>query len=152
MRFALLLPALAALGCATPPTQATTDGVDAGVRGLLKEWAAAGEQSRNADLKALYAEDPQFYWAEQGRVAYESHAAVIAGVDQAAGMNATIRNEVSDIDVTALSADAAAFRANAKIAVASDAFSFEFDGVFTGVAIKRAGSWRFLNGHLSAPR
>lgn len=121
----------------------------AGVTALIREWSAAGAEGRWNDLKALYADDPDFYWVEQGRVAYDSAAAAAAGVDRVAAMNAMIRSDVDAIAVTPLSADAASFRAHTKIGFVSTDFSFNFEGAFTGVAVRRDGRWRFLQGHLS---
>ena len=123
--------------------------VRAGVEALLHEWSAAGSEGRWDDLKALYADDPGFAWIENGAVAYSDHASVITGVDQVIAMNATLKSDVRDIVVTPISADAAAFRSSVEFAFTSSAFSFDFDGAFTGVAVMREGKWRFLQGHLS---
>ena len=144
--FWLGLVALAACASAEKPAPAETA---AGVEGLIREWSAAGADSRWDDLKALYANDPEFHWIEQGRVAYADYAAVAAGVDQIASTGATIKSAVDDINVTPLSADTASFRAHAAIGVATPDFSFDFDGAFSGVAVLRDGRWRFLQGHLS---
>lgn len=120
-----------------------------GVEALIRDWSASGAEGRWDDLKALYADDPGFYWVEQGRVAYADYASVVAGVDQVAAMNAMLRNDVEDIVVTPLGADKASFRAHVRIGFVSTQFSFDFEGAFTGVAVMRDGRWRFLQGHLS---
>lgn len=125
--------------------------VKAEVEALIREWGAAGTEGRWRDLKTLYADDSDFFWVEQGAVAYADYASVVAGLDQVAATNPAIRNDVADIIVTPLGADAATFRASANISVASADFSFDFNGVFTGVAVLEEGRWRFLNGHLSKP-
>lgn len=124
----------------------------AGVEALVKEWAAAGQEGRWSDLAALYADDPGFVWIEQGRVAYADHAAVVAGVEAAQAMKAEIRSAVSNVAVTPLAPDVAAYRANATLSVSSASFSFAVDGVLSGVAVKRDGAWKLLQGHLSAPQ
>lgn len=134
---------------ASPPAAADGAAIEKGVADLLRDWSAAGAEGRWEDLKALYADDPSFYWVEQGRIAYSGYASVAAGVDQAAAMAAVISSSVDDIAVTPLGADAATFRAQATIAVSAAEFSFDFEGAFTGVAVRRDGRWRFLNGHLS---
>lgn len=133
------------------PTAATRDdaAIVSAVEALLHEWSLAGAEGRWEDLKALYADDRNFYWVEQGRVAYADHAAVVAGVDQVAAMNAMIRSDVADVVVTPIAADAASFRAATKVGFTSPEFSFDFEGAFTGVAVLRDGRWKFLNGHLS---
>lgn len=134
---------------ASPPAAADAEAIEQGVETLIRNWSAAGAEGRWEDLKALYADDPSFYWVEQGRIAYSDFASVAAGVDQAAAMAAVISSSVDDIAVTPLGADAATFRAQATIAVSAPEFSFDFEGAFTGVAVRRDGRWHFLNGHLS---
>lgn len=144
--------AIAALpGCGKAPLAKDQAGIEAGVTQLIENWSQAGVEGRWGDLKALYADEPGFVWIEQGRVAYPDHAAVVAGVDQAAGMGAAIESKVFDISVAPLSPDAAAFHARSTLSLKTEEFGFEFDGVFSGVAVKRDGAWRFLHGHLSAP-
>lgn len=152
----LLLSAVLA-GCAPAPDRggaATAVRVDeaaivSGVETLIREWSAAGAEGRWDDLKALYADDPAFCWIEQGRVAYADRASVVAGVDQIAAMGAMIRSDVAEIVATPLGPDAASFRASTRIGFVSPEFSFDFEGAFTGVAVRRDGRWQFLQGHLS---
>lgn len=126
-------------------------GVKAEVGALLDEWTRAGAEGNWEGLKALYADDPDFVWIENGRIAYEDHAAVIAGVDQAAAMNPKLSTTISEVVVTPLAQDAAVFRTLAQMRFEAEAFSFDFKGVFSGVAVKRNGRWLFLQGHLSRP-
>lgn len=154
LRYYRFVAAAAALllfvGCAAPP-QRDDAAVRVGVAALVKDWSSAGAEGRWEDLKALYADEPGFAWIEQGRLAYADHAAVVAGVDAAKDVGATIRSSVSDIAVTPLAADAAAFQARTVLAVESPSFSFAFDGRISGVAVKRGDKWLFLQGHLSSP-
>lgn len=155
MRIILSLLLVAISACSPAPSTvaaaaADTASVKSDVAALIRAWSAAGAEGRWDDLKAIYADDPDFYWVEQGRVAYAGHAAVVAGVDQVAAMGATMTSSVDEIVVTPLGSDSASFRARAEIAVASSSFSFDFKGAFTGVAVKRDGEWRLLQGHLSA--
>ncbi|MBY0422641.1 MAG: nuclear transport factor 2 family protein [Parvularculaceae bacterium] len=117
----------------------------------MRDWASAGEQGRWDDLKSLYDAGPGFVWIEQGRIAYPDHAAVVAGVEAAKAAKAEIRSTISDVVVTPLAADAAAFHARSTMTVASPSFRFAFDGILSGVAVKRDGAWKLLQGHLSAP-
>lgn len=126
-------------------------GVKAEVGALLDEWTRAGAEGNWEGLKALYADDPDFVWIEDGRIAYEDHAAVIAGVDQAAAMNPKLSTTLSEVVVTPLAPDAAVFRTLAQVRFEAEAFSFDFSGAFSGVAVKRNGRWLFLQGHLSRP-
>jgi hypothetical protein len=123
----------------------------AGVTALIEEWSKAGQEGRYDDLKALYSDEADFYWVENGRLAYADHAAVAAGVDQLAAINPLLRSSAHDIVVTPLGEDSASFRAAVEIGLVSSDFSFDFAGMFTGVAVRRDGVWRFLQGHLSKP-
>ncbi len=127
------------------------DAIIAGVTALIGEWSKAGQEGRYDDLKALYADEPDFYWVENGRVAYADWAAVAEGVDQLAALNPLLRSSATDIVVTPLGDDVASFRGAVEIGLASAEFSFDFEGLFTGVAVRRDGAWRFLQGHLSKP-
>ena len=84
---------------------ADAEAIEQGVETLIRNWSAAGAEGRWEDLKALYADDPSFYWVEQGRIAYSDYASVAAGVDQAAAMAAVISSSVDDFAVTPLGAD-----------------------------------------------
>jgi hypothetical protein len=151
----LVLPACARPPAETPPgAQEETTTVDkaaitAAVTALIEDWSKAGQEARYDDLKALYADETDFYWVENGRVAYADRAAVAAGVDQLAALNPLLRSSATGIVVTPLGADIASFRAAVEIGLVSADFSFDFAGVFTGVAVRRDGAWRFLQGHLS---
>lgn len=122
------------------------------VEAALRDWSSTGAEGRWDDLKALYADDPGFIWIEQGRIAYASHAAVVEGVEAAKSSNAQVTSSIRDIVVTPLAQDVAAYHAHAAFTVAAEQFPFSFDGAFSGVAIKRGGEWRLLQGHLSAPQ
>lgn len=148
---AVIFSSALAASCAAVPKTPDVAAAQAGVRALLAEWAEAGSESRWEDLKALYADEPGFAWVEQGVVAYKDRAAVAAGVDAAAATSAQIKTSVADIVATPVAADAAAFHARVKSSVASAEFAFEFDGVISGLAVRRDGRWLFLQGHLSAP-
>jgi hypothetical protein len=62
---------------------------------------------------------------------------------------------VSEIVVTPLSADTAAFRARYLLDVAAEGFGYRSQGILSGVAVRRDGQWKFLQGAFSeqpAPR
>ena len=83
---------------------------------------------------------------------YPDHAAIAAGVAQARDARLTLRSSARDIVATPLSAEAAAVRANVSIVFGDPAHGgFAFDGILTGVAVKRGERWQFLQGHLSSP-
>jgi hypothetical protein len=149
-RFLLILAAvavLAACGPAAPSVDAAA--VRADVTSLVQRWSDAGEAGDWAAVADTYADAEGFAWIEQGEVRYPSRAAIVAGLEEARAANLRITNDVSDIAVTPLGADAAAYSANYRLVVASEAFSFESRGVLSGVAIRQADGWRFLQGSFS---
>jgi hypothetical protein len=119
------------------------------VAALIQRWSDAGEAGRWDVVADTYADSEAFAWIEQGEVRYASKAEIVAGLDAARAMQASIRNDVSDIVVTPLGADSAAYRARYVLAVRSAAFSFASQGVLAGVAIRENGRWKFLTGIFS---
>lgn len=152
---ALVAPALLLAACAAPeraPTGAELAAAESGARALVENWASAGSEGRWDELVALYADDPDFAWIEQGQNRYPDHAAVARGVAQARDANLTLRTRVDDIVVTPLARDAAAVRADVSMVFGDPSRGgFSFDGMLTGVAVERGGQWMFLQGHLSSP-
>lgn len=150
---AITIAALVALaGCDTATSAADQDDSNTvtEVTAMLETWSAAGEGDNFEALASLYADEQGFAWIERGAVAYQDHDAIIAGLEAAKAMNIAIDNEISEISVTPLANDAAAFHAALRSNVAADSFSFSFDGVISGVAVKRGGAWRLLQGAFSA--
>ncbi|MEQ8178693.1 MAG: nuclear transport factor 2 family protein [Amphiplicatus sp.] len=123
--------------------------VEQGVAALVEGWADAGEGDDYGAIARYYADEKGFAWIERGSVAYADYAAIVAGLDAAKHMNLKVDNDVRAIAVTPLSADAAAFHAGIGMTIASDAFTYAFDGVLSGVAVKRDGEWKFLQGAFS---
>lgn len=149
-----LLVSAAILGlsaCAHPPKQTEADlgAVTRGVGELLQRWSDAGEALDWDAVASTYANEEGFVWIEQGEVRYPDYASIVAGLDQARAMQAKIRNDISDIAVTPLGPDAAAYRTNYVLAVSADGFGFESRGVLSGVAVRRNGEWKLLQGSFS---
>lgn len=155
--FAALVAAAALAGCGRAIVESDGDtgrdeaAIKAEVSDLVRRWADAGENGRWDELKALYVDEEGFAWIEQGVARYKDHASIAAGLDTARDMALAVDNEVGAIVVVPLAEDAAALYAEISSAVRSDAFSYDFNGVLSAVAVKRAGTWRFLQGHLSEP-
>lgn len=138
---------LLASACGSAPAgdQATRDAVAA----LVQRWSDAGEAQNWDAVAETYADAEGFAWIEQGVARYTSRSAILEGINQAKGMSASIRNDVSDIVITPLGSDAAAFRATYVLDVSAEGFSYKSAGVLSGVAIKQDGAWRFLQGSFS---
>lgn len=149
-RFVFVALAIATLSaCAPAPASFDSGAVRNEVTALVQRWSDSGEAGDWDAVADTYADAEGFAWIEQGEVRYPNHAAIIAGLDQARASNARITNDVSDIAVTPLGADAAAYHATYRLVVAAEQFSFESRGVLSGVAIRQADGWRFLHGAFS---
>lgn len=120
-----------------------------GVEQLVQRWSDAGEASDWDAVAETYADQDGFVWIEQGEARYTDRAAIVAGLERAREMSAEIRNDVSDIVVTPLASDVAAYRASYTLAVSAEGFNYNSSGVLSGVAVKRDGAWRFLQGSFS---
>jgi uncharacterized protein (TIGR02246 family) len=145
-----MLIAIAVLGASACATAAQSgEDVRQAVTELVQRWSDAGE-AREWDVVAdTYADVDGFAWIEQGGARYTSRHAIVEGLNQARAMSASIRNDVSDIVVTPLGDDAAAFRAHYVLNVSAEGFSYSSEGVLSGVAIRHDGAWRFLQGSFS---
>lgn len=137
-----------AAGCAHAPV-ATEDAVRRDVTALVQRWSDAGEAGDWAAVADTYADAPGFVWIEQGEARYTDRAAIVAGLEQVKTIDARIVNDVSNIVVTPLGPDTAAFRTDYALTLTSTAFSFRSSGVLSGVAVRRDGVWRFLQGAFS---
>lgn len=146
--FAAVLFVLAACAPTQPPSQDDA-AIQSGVTALVQRWSDAGEASDWDAIADTYADVEGFSWVERGEVRYPNRAAIIAGLQQAREAGFSVTNDVSDIVVTPLGADAAAYRANYHLAVTSPQFSFSSEGVLSGVAIRQGDTWRFLHGSLN---
>ena len=142
--------ALAILGAsACAPASLNSADIRQGVSELVQRWSDAGEAGDWDVVADTYADADGFVWIEQGEARYTSHGAIVEGLNQAREMSASIRNDVSDIVVTPLGADAAAFRARYFLSVSAEGFGYSSEGVLSGVAIRQDGAWRFLQGSFS---
>jgi hypothetical protein len=160
MRVVVALAAVAFLAACQPAPRAEAPPADValdvpvvqevrtGVAAMLESWAAAGREGRWDEVAALYADDPGFAWVERGAVRYPSRVAAVEGLHVVTGQK--IQSQVTNIAVTPLSADAAAFRSNVTFAFNAGGTPVELKGVITGVAVRRDGAWRFLQAHVEA--
>jgi ketosteroid isomerase-like protein len=147
-RFFIAIAVVAASACS--PTAETDEAqVRQAVTELVQRWSDAGEAGDWDAVADTYAEADGFVWIEQGEARYTSRSAIVEGLNQARAMSASIRNDVSDIVVTPLGDDAAAFRAHYLLNLSAEGFSFASEGVLSGVAIRQGDAWRFLQGSFS---
>lgn len=150
MRTLVMVMLVALTACSQAPPQAyDAAAVRSGVTALVQRWSDAGEAGDWDAIADTYADAEGFAWIERGEVRYPGHAAIVAGLRQARESEFAVTNDVSEIVVTPLSADTAAYRANYRLAVNSPQFSFSSQGVLSGVAIRQDETWRFLQGSLN---
>lgn len=140
---------LLAVACAPATTRTDPSATQSGVTELVQRWSDAGEAQDWDAVADTYADAEGFVWIEQGEARYASRAAIVEGLNRARAMSAAVRNDVSDIIVTPLGDDVAAFRAHYVLSVSAEGFSYVSDGMLSGVAIKQNDVWRFLQGSFS---
>jgi ketosteroid isomerase-like protein len=146
---ALLYLAASTGAHAEPLSPAASGDIKAAVTALVQRWSDAGKAGDWDGIAATYADEPGFAWIEQGEARYTDHAGIVAGLKQAREMRVAVRNDVSDIVVTPLSPDAAAYRASYALGMTAEGFQVNSEGTLSGVAVKRGGTWRFLQGAFS---
>ncbi|MEZ6023085.1 MAG: nuclear transport factor 2 family protein [Hyphomonadaceae bacterium] len=149
MTAAVLSVVLGACTAEAPPAAYDAEAVRADVTALIQRWSDAGEAGDWAAVADTYADAEGFAWIERGDVAYADHAAIVAGLESVQASEGSIVNDVSDIVVTPLGADAAAYRARYRLQVTTATFGYESNGVLSGVAINQDGTWRLLQGSFS---
>jgi uncharacterized protein (TIGR02246 family) len=145
----LLSVALSASAASQPATADSDAETRAGVAALVQRWSDAGTAKDWDAIAQTYADQPGFAWIEQGEARYTDRAAIVAGLDGARKMKADIDNKVSNIVVTPLAPGVAAYRADYRLSVKAEGFGYSSSGVLSGVAVKRDGTWRFLQGAFS---
>ncbi len=151
MRHLAILTLACAVGACSATPAYDADAVQRAAVALVEEWSRAGREGRWADLEALYADERGFAWIERGTVAYDSHATIVAAVRQAAAARIAVDTRVADVVAVPLAADAAAVRAAFTMRLEfSPTQVVERQGVLTGVAVKRDGRWRFLQGSMAS--
>lgn len=146
----ILIVTLAFVSASSCASLSERDRVRGDVAALVQHWSDAGEKGDWNAVADTYSDAEGFAWIEQGEVRYPNRAAIIKGLDLVREMSATVQNDVSDIVVTPLGANTAAFHAKHALNVTSAQFNFSSRGVLSGVAVKQHGKWRFLQGAFSA--
>ena len=130
--------------------------------------AAAAEQARNAivayvaavnamDLDSagsFYSDSPDFHWIEDGSVRYRSAQESRESLAGLMAMASAAELTVSELSVTALSADIAVASCQfvQTVNVAQGGPDFSFSGAMSIVLRRDNGRWLFLAGHTSSGR
>ena len=143
------------LACQPKPTE-TPDAASAekqvrtDVTALLETWAKANSDGDWDAVGKLYADDKGFVWVERGAVRYATRDAAIAGLEGVKAAGSKVATTVSEITVTPLAGDAAAFRTRVKISAdfGTEAPPVNVDAILTGVAFDYESGWKILQGHM----
>ena len=133
-----------------PDDSAVDKQVRAAVTAMLNGWAKARTDGDWDGVGKLYADDEGFAWVERGQVRFATRAAAVAGLEGAKAAASKLPTTVSEIVVTPVSDEAAAFHARVKVAAdyGDEAPPVDADAILTGVAFEYDGAWKFLEAHL----
>ncbi len=150
----LLAGALTVAACKTE-TERFTDVRRAAVADeVLATLDAYGASINSADFDmalTFYSEDSRFFWAEDGKVKYNSRADISAAFAELATYGKT-KVEYGERIVTVLSPEVATLLVEHKTTVASDRGEFSFSGLLTITLLKTGEDWKFVSGHTSTVR
>lgn len=155
-RIGILLAGLAASSGCAALAPAFTESDRAAVADSVRAFAAAYLADVNGGgfdrVLTHFADEPGFLFLENGRIAYDSHAAVAQAFDGMSGVVAEIRMTVDDSRVVVLAPGTAIVSAlYNQVFVDTEGNEFEIDGAFTLVAVHRSDGWKWLTGHTSQP-
>jgi ketosteroid isomerase-like protein len=156
IRFALaacaLLVACQPKPAETPDADAAEKQTRADVTALIESWAKASSDGDWDAVGKLYADDEGFVWVERGAVRYPTRDAAIAGLEGVKAAGSKIATTVSEITVTPLAGDAAAFRTRVKFTAdfGTEAPPVNVDAILTGVAFDYDTGWKILQAHMES--
>jgi hypothetical protein len=157
---AILLAVLASAACdahhgafresrTLTPTRAAA--VEGGVRAFMRTVAQDVTQEGPSAWSKHFADDPEFFMADEGRLVFPSRAAAAAAI---ANLGLSIKQiELrwgDDLRVDPLTAELAGVAASYReVRVDPAGHRVEENGFFTGTAEFRDGRWQFRNAHWS---
>jgi len=116
----------------------------------LGQYQAALEHGDVDAIASFYAEDPRFFWVEDGAVRYRSREEVRAALEQVQSYGPATY-EFGEARIEVLTDDFAIVSMPVKTSFGDPGASgFSFSVVQTIVMARLDGEWRFLNGHSSS--
>jgi ketosteroid isomerase-like protein len=140
----MILAAATALAVAASAQPPAPDPVAERVRRTLSDYEERLNRGDYAGALTYYADDPRFFWVEQGKVVARSKAEIAAGYEKLKGSGMHISYEAPQ--VTVLSPDAAMITAGFSARMGSGAQAAQFSGLVTLVLIRTRAGWKFLSG------
>jgi len=123
------------------------------VRATLSEYVLAVNSGELHRVTEFYADDPEFRWVENGRLAYDSYASVQQAFEALQSNVGELKLQLGEPRIAPLARGAVAVTVPyAQVFVDTSGRRFETDGYITLLAVERADGWKFLLGHASQPR
>ena len=144
-------------GCSAPPPDGDDEesalAIETEVRGFLDQYSEAVGDGRWEDVVAMYADDPGFSWAEDGRIAYRSTAEIREAFEGLRTQFTSASTEFVDPKIVVLGPDVAHVTASVRQRfTVSEGDDFSFDALVTAVVVREQSGWRFIAGHTSTRR
>jgi ketosteroid isomerase-like protein len=123
------------------------------VRAALSDYVRAVNSGELPRITQFYADDPEFHWVENGRVAYDSYASVQQAFGALQSSVSEVKLELGEPRIVPLARGVAAVTVSySQVFADTSGGRFETDGYITLVAVERVDGWKFLLGHASQPR
>ena len=141
-----LLVACAPLQQAPSPTPKVTEEVAT----FLSEYLTAISSRDAMKIRAAYVADDRFVWIEDGKVRYQRVDEVLASLAMFPA-GSTIRTELKDLVVVAVSQSAAHAWATFRTSVGEGPSGFAFGGAISFTLERQGASWKIVGGHTSSP-
>ncbi len=148
--------ALALLVACNPGSHELSDAHAAAMRdsvqatlAALRQYSAAGQWD---SLVRLYADDPRFWFVENGAVRYRSAGQIRQALGSVPpGTRIETTHEGTEITPVAPGVASVATLFHTRFIDSTGAMAFTFEGAATLTLVHRPDGWRILNGHSSSP-
>ena len=120
------------------------------VRRFLRDYQNAVSSGDLAAIAQLYDDDPAFHWIENGKVSYESHAALVAVFKGFQSSVQELQLSVRDTRIEPLAPTVANVSGSySQVFIDQAGKRYETAGAMTLVVVRRDSGWRILMGHVS---
>ncbi len=122
------------------------------IRKTFTEYETLLNSGNYEGLLQFYADDPRFYWMENGEVKYSSLEEIASALKQLAQYGPGLF-EYGEPNIILLCSDVASLSTTFKTTFGEEGKSgFSFSGALTATLIKTGSGWQFLFGHSSTHR
>lgn len=149
--YCLMAASLMGCGTSTNLTSEHAAAIRDSVAAMMADFRRYSAEAEWDSLLSLYADGPEFYWAEGGAVQYSTTDEIRAAVE-AAGSGVRLVTTHRDMKVTPLAPGVASvFTLFDTRFVDSTGSGFNYSGAVTMVVAHRERGWQILSGHSSTP-